>query len=383
MKAVVLAGGSGRGLKEVTGGRPKVLLNICGRPFIERVLKGLRAAGIDEVVIVGEKPQEFENVTTRLGRELTFEVRTQTGTEVTGALLTAREELSKGALLVYGDTLVEPEAYELTLSLNMETGDPVLLIVPNEDIRLYGAVNVDPNGRVKSFSEKPGTYVEGAYAFGGVAVLNSELTQLIASEGSLQEAVNDYVAKGGSVRTVLWSGIWVDLGYPINALEVMYYIMKKFRGAYISKDANVSSNAVVEGPVFIDEGAVIEHHAVVKGPAYLGKDVLVGTHTFVRPYTDVEAKAILGSYSEAVWSLISEEATIGRSSFLGYSIVGEGAIVEPNVLTKLLVPPGEEGIRAIKVVKKRRLYRKAGAVIPANSRVPSGTVLEPGTLYDV
>ncbi|MCD6324473.1 MAG: NTP transferase domain-containing protein, partial [Desulfurococcales archaeon] len=365
MKAVVLAGGSGKGLRVVTGGKPKVLMNICGRPFLERVLRNLKKSGVREVVIVTDKPAEFEDLTTRLGREMTFEVRPQQSPEVVGAMLSASEELSRNALLIYGDTMVEPEAYLLTASLGMDSGDPVFLVVPNEDIRLYGAVSVDPEGRVVSFVEKPEREVEGAYAFGGIAVLNFELMDLIRSEKSLQEAVNKYVNGGGSIRTVLWSGVWVDLGYPINALEAMYYIMKGFSGTYISSKAEVSRTAVIEGPVFIDDGAVVEHYAVIKGPAYIGKDVMVGTHTFVRPYTDIEADATLGSYSEVVWSLISEGASVGRSSFLGYSIVGEGAIVEPGVLTKLLVPPGEEGIKAIKIVKKRRMYRKAGAVIPA------------------
>ncbi len=381
MKAVVLAGGSGSGLQAITGGKPKVLIKILGKPFLERVLLNLREAGVDKAVIVSDRPPALEDITYRLGRLMEFEVRNQVGREVVGAIMTAEDILAEGALLVYGDTLVPSEAYLLTFSHSVESGEPTILIVPNEDVRLYGAVLVDELGNVVSFQEKPQKSVEGAYAFGGIAMLNQKLVELLESTGSLEGAINRYVSDIGKVRTVLWSGVWVDLGYPVNVLEAMYYIMKDLKGSFIESGAEVSPKAIIEGPVYIDKGATIDHYAVVRGPAYIGRDSMVGSHTFIRPYTDIEDRVTVSSYDELVWSIISENATIGRASFLGYSIVGVGAIVEPGVITKLLASPGEEGIKAIKVMKGRKLYFKAGAVIAANSRVPSQTILEPGILY--
>jgi glucose-1-phosphate thymidylyltransferase len=382
MKAVVLAGGSGSGLQVMTGGRPKVLIKILGKPFLERVLLNLREAGVDKAVIVSDKPSAFEDITYRLGRQLEFEIRNQAGREVIGAILTAADALAEGALLVYGDTLIPSEAYLLTFSHSVDSGDPTILIVPNEDVRLYGAVLIDESGNVISFQEKPRRTIEGAYAFGGVAMLNQRLVDLLAEAESLEEAINRYISEGGRVRTVLWSGIWVDLGYPVNVLEAMYYIMKGLKGSFIESDAEVSPKAVIEGPVYVDRGSIIDHYAIIRGPAYIGRGTMIGSHTFIRPYTDIEDQVTVSSYDELVWSIISENATIGRASFLGYSIVGVGATIEPGVITKLLTTPGEEGIKAIKVMKGRKLYFKAGAVIAAKSRVPSQTVLEPGVVYE-
>jgi len=380
VKAVILAGGYGSGLRLVTGGKPKVLLNICGKPFIERVITNLFRAGIKESLIITDKPHDFDELTARLGRVMSFELRRQVKPEVIGAILEAADELRRSSLLVYGDTLVPSDAYILTLSTSIDSGYPTILIVPNEDVRLYGAVKVSEDGFVTSFREKPKESVKGAYAFGGIGVFNDSFLEVLESTESLEDGINEYVRRGGRIRTALWSGVWVDLGFPVNTLEAMYYIMAdEFKGAYISSKARVASTAVIEGPVYIDKGAIIDHYSVIRGPAYIGRDTLIGTHTFIRPYTDVESLATVGSYSELAWSLISERSTIGRGSFLGYSIVGEAATLEPGVTTKLLTLPEEEGIKAIKIVKRHRQYYKAGAVIAARSRVPALSTLEPGT----
>ena len=380
MKAVILAGGPGSGLRIVTGGKPKVLLNICGKPFIERVITNLWKAGIKESIIVTDKPQAFDELTARLGRLMSFELREQRRPEVIGAVLEAESELSQSALLVYGDTLVPSDAYLLTLSTSIDLGYPTILIVPNEDVRLYGAVRVDENGYITSFREKPGEIIEGAYAFGGVGEFNNELLKSLQRTWSLEEGINEYIKQGGKIRTALWSGTWVDLGFPVNTLEAMYYIiMEEIKGTYISPKAKIASTAVIEGPVYIDDGADIDHYSVIRGPAYIGRDVLIGSHTFIRPYTDVESSVTVGSYSELVWSIISDRSTIGRGSFLGYSIVGEEATLEPGVTTKLLAVPEEAGIKAIKIVKGRKAYYKAGAVIAAGSRVSALSTLKPGT----
>jgi NDP-sugar pyrophosphorylase family protein len=52
MKAILLAAGQGKRLRPITEWVPKPLLPVGGRPIIETLLTNLRAAGIDEVVVV-------------------------------------------------------------------------------------------------------------------------------------------------------------------------------------------------------------------------------------------------------------------------------------------------------------------------------------------
>ena len=377
-KAVVLAGGAGTGIKVLTCGKPKVLLKVLGKAVIEYVLDALLKLGIKSVVIVTDKPKEFEGVTLKYGKVMEFEVRNQKGEGLVAAILTAADELAKNALLVYGDTLMPTKGFRGVINAFTAFSRPVIAVVPEEDVSLYGAVTLATDGKVKSFIEKPEKYIEGAYAFGGVAVLNKELVELIESEGSLDRAINSYVERHDLAASI-WSGWWVDVGYPWNVIEAQYYLLNEYvSNSVISRKAKIASTAIIEGPVVIEEGAQIDHYAVIKGPAYIGKNVLVGTHAFIRPYVGVEEDSTIGSYVELVWSTIEPEVTVGRGSFLGFSVIGERAVIESNVITKLLTEPEKEGIRAIKVVKKRKQYTKIGAFVGYGARVHAGRVLQPG-----
>ncbi len=380
MEAVVLAGGAGKGLKAITGGKPKTLIPIAGKYVIEYVIDVLLENNIDNIVLVTDKPSDFEDITVKYGGRIKFDIRKQRGAEVIGAILTAEDELSKGAILFYGDTIVKSDALRMLINTYFEFNEPVILVVPEEDVRLYGAVKVSDEGLVRSIIEKPKEALEGYYAYGGIAILNRELIELVRSFNSLDKAINYYIDRGGRIRAAIWGGLWIDIGYPWNLLEAIYHVLNELRESKIASKAKISSKAIIEGPVIIEEGAFIDHNAIIRGPAYIGKNVMVGANTFIRPYTSIELESSIGSYVELVWSSIQPYATIGRASFLGYSVVGPRAVIEPYVYTKLLVEPERIGIKAIREYKRRREYFKIGSFIGYKARVKSYLTLEPGTL---
>jgi len=57
--AVLLAGGRGTRLESVSGGLPKPLMQVGGRPFIEHVLDNLVKAGCDHIVIAASYKWEL------------------------------------------------------------------------------------------------------------------------------------------------------------------------------------------------------------------------------------------------------------------------------------------------------------------------------------
>ncbi|MDH4227084.1 MAG: phosphocholine cytidylyltransferase family protein [Deltaproteobacteria bacterium] len=63
MQAVILAAGTGSRLEKVSGGAPKCLIEIDGRPLIEHQLEALHDAGVGKVlVVVGHKAMEVKRV---------------------------------------------------------------------------------------------------------------------------------------------------------------------------------------------------------------------------------------------------------------------------------------------------------------------------------
>ena len=52
MKAIILAAGMGKRLEAVSGGLPKCMVPVGGRPLIDRLIERTADAGIDELIIV-------------------------------------------------------------------------------------------------------------------------------------------------------------------------------------------------------------------------------------------------------------------------------------------------------------------------------------------
>jgi NDP-sugar pyrophosphorylase family protein len=60
--AVILAGGLGTRLRSVVADRPKVLADVCGRPFITYLLDVLAQSGISDVVLAtGHMAEQIED----------------------------------------------------------------------------------------------------------------------------------------------------------------------------------------------------------------------------------------------------------------------------------------------------------------------------------
>lgn len=71
MNAVIVAAGRGTRLEAVTGGRPKCLTDVGGRPLIESALDALEAHGVKETAIVlGHREKEIREHVGRRGRYL-------------------------------------------------------------------------------------------------------------------------------------------------------------------------------------------------------------------------------------------------------------------------------------------------------------------------
>lgn len=53
MRAIILAAGTGSRMEELTHDKPKCMINLFGKPLIERQLQVLRTCGIENIAIVG------------------------------------------------------------------------------------------------------------------------------------------------------------------------------------------------------------------------------------------------------------------------------------------------------------------------------------------
>ena len=230
---------------------------------------------------------------------------------------------------------------------------------------------------IREFIEKPKETIAGAYACGGIFVLNKRFLSILEEEDSMGKALEKFV-KLHKVLAAIWSGWWVDLGYPWDILRAIYHKLESIDKNIISKKASISHSVTIDGPVIIEDDVIIDHYTVLKGPLYLGKGVSIGSHTMIRAFVDIEEDSSIHSYSEIVWSNLQPKVTVGRNSYLGFSVIGEESVIEPNVITKTLVQFEEGIVKPIEIIRKHQRYLKLGAFIGTKIRVKTGSILEPG-----
>ncbi len=351
---VVLAGGRPGLFEKITGNLPKTYVKIGGRRLYQYAADALYSM-FGRVYVVAPQPE----------REVyTYIEEKAVGVEE--AIATAEAHISSETylLLAYGDVYVEPAAYRSLVEAVVSTAvDGALLAVPRRVTKGYGVLETREGGLLDRIGG------EGQWIFGGVALLPRDVVKKMSN---LYEALNHF-AKIRKIAVVPWGGVWHDVNYPEDLLQLLEHTAPQ--STYIAKSAKVSPTAVLEGPVTVSEDVEIDHYAVVKGPAYLGRGTFVGSHTLVRNYASIEEGATVGSSAEISHSLIGERATIGRASYISYSVVGEEAVVEPNVVTMSMLREGRERLEPIEVRGVR--FYKLGALIPRRSRITAGTTLQP------
>ena len=155
--AIVLAGGLGTRLAAVSGGAPKPMVAVAGRPFIDHVLDMLVEAGIQQIILAVS--YRWEALRDHLGdsyrgASLAYSVETEPlGTG--GAILKCfRDHGLERALILNGDTLFRVDLGALLETHRRERAPVTMALRKLDDTSRYGFVTCDSTGRVDAFHEK-------------------------------------------------------------------------------------------------------------------------------------------------------------------------------------------------------------------------------------
>ena len=170
MKVVILAAGYATRLYPLTLNQPKPLLPIAGKPMVDHVLEKLiPAGGVDEVFVVTN--QKFTSHFEEWAKQVpagTFPQITVVNDESTddtnklGAIgdlhfVLTRKQVDDDVIVIAGDNLFG-QKLETFIPFCREKSAPVLGIYDVgslDEAKKYGVVDVDAEGKLLSFVEKP------------------------------------------------------------------------------------------------------------------------------------------------------------------------------------------------------------------------------------
>ncbi len=224
-KAVLLAAGKGTRMKELTNDIPKPMLPVQGRPILQHIVDGLKAAGVTRVLIVvgyrADVVREFFGDGSKFG--LAIEYTVQEVQDGTGRVVELARDFA-GAdpfVLSYGDILVDPKNYLRLVAL----GDAEALVSVKHnpgEIAKGGAVFVNERFELTDLREKPAPgeptspwYNAGIYTFRpNIFEFTAKLEKSPRDEYELTDAIRALALSGRKVQAFELSGDWADVRDP-------------------------------------------------------------------------------------------------------------------------------------------------------------------------
>ncbi len=227
--AVILAASRGEGLDALTTERPKVMLEVAGKPLLRRLVDRFKLEGIHDIhVVAGYKPESIDVQGVRIIKNLDF----ASGGELT-SLACASDRFGSDTIVLYGDLLFR--GYMVRELLNAAA--PITVVVDSAPLPKRGNQNdlawcsapddralYRPDVALQQISREPswqnrppdGRWIGMLRARGeGVAWLRDALEQLRAkpdfSQLGMPGLLNHLIGRGHSIKVLFVHGHWLDV----------------------------------------------------------------------------------------------------------------------------------------------------------------------------
>ena len=225
-QALILCGGLGTRLGELTAATPKPMLPVAGRPFLDHLIQEVARYGITRIVLLAGRFGE-QIVNAFHGRELhgaRIEVLVEPAPLGTGgALAFAAPQLDAEFLLLNGDSWIDADLVRFARAFHdAKAGEPGLaaqmLLQQVPDAGRFGSVTLE-GSHVRAFLEKsPERAGKPGLINAGVYLLTREILDLIpaGTACSLEADVLPRLVAAGRVVAVAAppGSYFIDIGVP-------------------------------------------------------------------------------------------------------------------------------------------------------------------------
>jgi NDP-sugar pyrophosphorylase family protein len=338
MKAMVLAAGEGTRLRPLTLALPKPMIPIANTPLLVRTLRLLAQQGFTEIALnLYHRPEAIRQA---LGNGESLGVHLHYSDETTlmgtaGGVKRMEPFLDETFLILYGDNLYHADFAPLIAFHRRRKAIATIATFTAPNPSACGLVITESDGRVTRFQEKPpADEVFTDQANAGVYILEPEIFYYIPAN-----TVYDF---GKDVFPALLA----DNPNAMYALPLNGYLQDTGTlSAY--RQAN---NDLIEGKAgpaepAIHPTALIAEDAVLQGKNMIGAGCRVGRRAVLRD-TILWDNVTIGDGAEVTNAILGQGVTVGAGAEIEFgSILASGVTIAPN------------------------------------TRIPSDTRLEPGTVF--
>jgi len=376
--AVILAGGANRRFWPLT---QKSLLRFGDTTLLDRHLAALRAAGVEDVVVVGNPANEPV-----LGEVPGIRVVVQPSPEGMGDAVLRCEPLigDRPVLVSQVHDLVDPALFPRLLG-RLDHSDADGFVV---GVRLAGYF---PGGYLSVDGDRALHVVEKPPPGGEPSDLVKIVADVVRRPAALFEALRavapnlaDQYERGwarlmasGRVEVVPYDGPWVPIKYPWDVLRAAALLLTNVpRGVTKGEGIFVHPTASVMGDVVLGDGVKLFAGATVAGPAIVGSGTIVGNGALVRD-SIVGRGCVVGFATEVARSYLGEGVEL-HTNYVGDSVLGDDVSFGSGTVTANLRLDERNGVVVVEGQPIDTGMPKLGAMIGSHVRTGINVCLKEG-----
>ena len=326
-KALILAGGLGTRLRPLTDVIPKCLLPIGGRTLLDYWVECLVEAGISEARInthahAARVRDHIQSVNSagrlRLSEAYEPELLGSAGT------VAANADLAEGAdeiVIIYADNLSDIDLRPL-LAFHRQHGDPLTMVLfraPNP--RACGIAELDGEGRIVSFVEKPERPTSDL-ANAGLYVVDAAAYREIAAMEAFDLGFDVLPKFVGRMRGWVWGGYHLDIGTHEALERARREVTSTFPDqASTSRDSRRPA-------IFLDrDGTLIKHVHYLSDPASV--QLLPGAAEALKRFRRAGFTRVLVTNQSAIGRGMLTEERLGQiHTEMNRQLAADGATID-------------------------------------------------------
>ena len=300
--AVVLCAGRGTRMGRLSELTPKPMLDILGKPALERIIDHLASQGIGRVVLnpghLGPQIQTYFRASPVAPKVSFFPegdwVENAWRSEPLGSASTLLNlhhkfrAISGDIVVVCGDALTDIDLVAM-MAQHKRTRARITIAtksVPFEHVSKYGIIVTDEEKNVVSFQEKPTlSEAKSNLANVGIYIISEEVLEDVPLKSGLDLA-NDLLPhamkNSGTVFAFQDAFDWLDIGSSHDYFSVISDLLDSERpwispvgqkirpGLWIHETADVARPRNIFGNAYIGAGSTVHRTAKIEGPVSVG-----------------------------------------------------------------------------------------------------------------
>ena len=227
MQAIILCGGLATRLGNISKKIPKILLQVGERAVLDWQLDLLKEVGVKEIILASGHLHDllYERVGTYYSDFRISYAKEEKKLGTGGAIANAMKYVHTSPFFVLnGDVLLSDFSFREMLIQFHEQMTGLLLSVRVDDIRPYGEIVSDNDGKVITFHEKHSVCRAG-YINGGVYLFNQTIADAFPKHQEVFSIEREVFPSVPNLYALETDAGWIDIGVP----ERLVYARKHFQ----------------------------------------------------------------------------------------------------------------------------------------------------------